>query len=307
MENLGFLFPGQGAQKQGMGKSFYDGFEVAREVFDEAENVLTDCSIKSLCFEADEEELRRTENTQPSLFTVSYAIYRVLSEKGYNGTVFAGHSLGEYTAVTAAGYISFKEGLRTVRKRGLLMRDCDPDQEGGMAAVIGLDEETIERICTETGEVSPANFNSPGQIVISGKKNKITEACEKLEAAGAKKTVVLNVGGPFHSPYMKQAADELKKELESVDWKEGKGSIVSNVNAMMTDDPDKIKKNLVDQLFNPVLWSLSCQKLDDLGYQNFLEPGPSGILKGLFRRISKEVKVFSVDEPEGIDKIDFAN
>ena len=305
MEKLGFIFPGQGAQKQGMGKSFYDAFETARKVFDEAEHVLTDCSIKSLCFDSDEEELRKTENTQPSLYTVCYAVYRVLSEKGYKGNVFAGHSLGEYTAAAASGYISFKDGLRTVRKRGLLMRDCDPGQEGGMAAIIGLDVAAIERICAETGDVFPANFNSPDQIVISGKKNKIAEACKKLEAAGAKRAVVLNVGGPFHSPYMKEAAEELKKELESIEWKAGSGLIVSNVNARMTGDPDRIKKNLVDQLFNPVLWSLSCKTLVDNGYRSFLEPGPSGILKGLFRRISKEVKVFSVEEPDGMDKIDF--
>ncbi len=307
MENIGFIFPGQGAQKQGMGKSFYDAFETAREVFDTADKVLSDCSVKSLCFEADEEELRKTENTQPSLFTVSYAIYRVLSEKGYSGKLFAGHSLGEYTAITASGYIGFEDGLRIVRKRGLLMRDCDPGSEGGMAAVIGLDGDAIERICIETGDVSPANFNSPGQIVISGKKDKIAQACEKLEAAGAKRTVALNVGGPFHSPYMKEAAGELKKELGSIEWKTGNGTILSNVSARMTDDPDKIKKNLVNQLFNPVLWSLSCERFVELGCLRFIEPGPSGILKGLFRRISKEVKVFSVEEPDNIDKIEITD
>ena len=304
MENIGFIFPGQGAQKRGMGKAFYDAYETVRDVFNMADKALSDCSMKSLCFEADEEELRKTENTQPTLFTVSYAIYRVLSEKGYKGKVFAGHSLGEYTAITASGYIGFEDGLRVVRKRGLLMRNCDPDQEGGMAAVLGLDSDTIEGICRDTGDVFPANYNSPGQIVISGKKDKIEQACEKLRAAGAKRTVVLNVGGPFHSPYMKEAAQELESELDLIEWKTGNGAIVSNVNAQMTDDPKVIKKNLVNQLFNPVLWSLSCQKLAELGCQSYIEPGPSGILKGLFRRILREAKVFSVEEPVNIDKIE---
>ena len=304
MGKIGYLFPGQGSQKQGMGKEFYETYEIAREIFNRAEKALTDCSIKSLCFEADEEELRRTENTQPALFTASYAIFSVLQEKGYEGGVFAGHSLGEYTAITASGYISFEDGLKLVRKRGTLMRDCDPGQKGGMAAIIGLDNETIGNICSETGDVFSANFNSPNQIVISGMKDRVKIAVEKLEAAGAKRAIMLNVGGPFHSPYMKEAAEEMKEELDSIVWAKGNGAIVSNATAEATEDPAVIRKNLVNQLYHPVLWSASCQKLMDLGYSGFIEPGTAGVLKGLFRAISREVKVFPVEKPDDVDRIE---
>ncbi len=299
-----FLFPGQGAQKPGMGKAFYDAYGSAREVFNRAEKVLTDCSIKSLCFEADEEELRKTENTQPTLFTASYAIYSVLSERGLHGDVFAGHSLGEYTAVAASGYLSFEDGLRIVRKRGLLMRDCDPEQRGGMAAIIGIDGETVEEVCRETGDVFPANFNSPNQIVISGKKEKVKIAMETLGSMGAKRVIMLNVGGPFHSPYMKEAAEELEKGLNAVEWRKGSVKIISNVSAEISDNPETIRGNLVKQLFNPVLWSLSISKLIDMGYKRYIESGPGGILRGLFRSISKEAEVFSVEKPEDINNLD---
>ncbi len=304
MDRIGFLFPGQGSQKQGMGKEFYETYETAREIFNRAEKILTDCSIKSLCFEADDEELRRTENTQPALFASSYSIFSVLKEKGYTGDVFAGHSLGEYTAITASGYISFEDGLKLVRRRGILMRDCDPGQKGGMAAIIGLDNETVGTVCRETGDVFSANFNSPNQIVISGMKDRLKIAVKKLEAAGARRAIMLNVGGPFHTPYMKEAAHEMEKELDSIEWKRGKGSIVSNATAEVTGDPVTIKKNLINQLYHPVLWNVSCQKLVDLGYSSYIEPGPGGVLKGLFRTISREVKVFPVEKPDDVDRIE---
>jgi len=286
-----------------MGKELYDRYERAREVFDRAEEVLKDCSIKSLCFGADEDELRKTENTQPSLYTVSYAIFSVLSESGYRGEVFAGHSLGEYTAVTAAGFLSFEDGLRIVRKRGLLMRDCDPERKGGMAAILGLELDRIEEVCRYVGDVWPANFNSPGQIVVSGLKEKITEAMEKFKTLGAKRTIPLNVSGPFHSPFMKDAAGKLEKELESAQWKKGKGKIVSNATAEVTDDPLKLKQSLVKQLSHPVLWSTSLSMLVEMGFKNYIESGPGTVLKGLFRSISKDVQVYSVEKPEDMDAI----
>jgi [acyl-carrier-protein] S-malonyltransferase len=304
MGSYGYLFPGQGSQKIGMGKNIYDTNETARKVYNRAESALDDISMKSLCFEADEEALRRTENTQPALYTVSYAIYTVLMEAGFTGEVFAGHSLGEYTAVAAAGYLEFEDGLRIVRKRGLLMKDCDPERKGGMAAVIGIEQPAIEEVCKETGDVYIANFNSPNQIVISGLREKVEIAAEKLKARGAKRTVVLNVGGPFHSPYMKEAAEELAKELEAIGWKEGKGKIMSNATAGIADTPETIKKNLILQLSSPVLWSTSLQNLVDLGYTRYIEAGPGKVLQGLFRSINNTVKVFSVERAEDLDGLD---
>jgi [acyl-carrier-protein] S-malonyltransferase len=205
--------------------------------------------------------------------------------------------------VTAAGFISFEDGLRIVRKRGLLMRDCDPERMGGMAAILGLELDQIEEVCKEVGDVWPANFNSPGQIVISGLKEKITEAMEKLKTVGAKRTIPLNVGGPFHSPFMKDAARELEKELESALWKKGRGKIVSNATAEVTDDPLTIKQSLVKQLSHPVLWSSSLSRLEEMGYKNYIESGPGTVLKGLFRSISKDARVYSVEKPEDMDSI----
>jgi [acyl-carrier-protein] S-malonyltransferase len=303
MGSFGFLFPGQGSQKPGMGKEFFETSLRAKEIFNRAESVLSDCSIKSLCFEADEEELKRTENTQPALYTVSYAIYAVLEESGYTGEVFAGHSLGEYTAVTAAGYMSFEDGLKVVRRRGLLMRDCDPGRKGGMAAILGLDIDQIEKVCQEVQDVWPANFNSPSQIVISGLKEKVNEAMDKLKSIGAKRVIPLNVGGPFHSPFMKDAAGELERELEAVRWKKGAGKIVSNATAKLTDDASTLKQSLVKQLSHPVLWSSSLSALVELGYTKYIECGPGTVLKGLFRSIAKDVQVYSVEKPGDIEGI----
>jgi [acyl-carrier-protein] S-malonyltransferase len=300
MGPFAILFPGQGAQKPGMGKEFYDKYEIARDIFKRADKTLSDCSVTALCFDADEEELRKTENTQPALFTASYAIYSVLAHEEIEGDIFAGHSLGEYTAVTAGGFLSFEDGLKTVRKRGLLMRDCDPEQKGGMAAIIGIDPDKVDSVCKEIGDVAPANFNSPSQIVISGMKDKVTEAAERLGELGAKRTIILNVGGPFHSSYMEKASLDLKKELEKVQWMEGRGKIIANATAAIVDNPAVIKENLIKQLNHPVLWSISMQKLVRDGHLQYIESGPGGVLRGLFRSISKDANVISVDKPEDI-------
>jgi len=297
-----FLFPGQGSQRPGMGKGFYDQYEEARSVFERADSAI-DISVSGLCFEADEDELRKTENTQPALFTASYAVFTVLSGMGIVGNFFAGHSLGEYTAVTAAGYLSFEDGLRVVRRRGELMRDCDPESRGGMAAVIGMDIQVIERVCGEIGDVYPANYNSPVQTVITGVKEKVDRAADELKRLGAKRVVTLNVGGPFHSHFMKDAAHELEREFEAVEWHRGGGSIVSNVTARFARDTAVIKANLISQLYRPVLWNQTMKTLLEEG-DRFIESGPGGVLKGLFRAYSREAHVFSVEKPDDLNTLE---
>ena len=231
-------------------------------------------------------------------YTVSYAVYRVLADQGVQADFCAGQSLGEYTAVAAGGFLSFEDGLRIVRKRGLLMRDCDPQRRGGMAAIIGLDADIIESICLEIGECFPANFNSPNQIVISGLKEKVEQAAERCKESGAKRAVVLNVGAAFHSPYMEDVANELKGELEKVQWSEGEKTVISNATAEYTKDPGTIRANLIRQLTSPVLWSLSMQRLVKEGNKEYIEAGPGNVLKGLFRNIAREATVHSVETME---------
>ena len=260
------LFAGQGAQYVGMGKDLYENFSIAKEAFDKAEEVLQ-TPIKSICFDGPEEKLKMTENTQPAILLVSYICYKLLEERGIAFDAYAGFSLGEYSALTSAGIIKFEDGLKLVKERGIIMDKAVSGLSGGMAAVIGLEDEKVEEICKNSGGiVVPANYNCPGQLVISGEKSAIDKACKLAEESGAKKVVVLNVSGPFHSPLLEGASQNLKEALGKFDFnKIGDKKIVSNVTATAHKEGE-VKDMLVKQMYSPVRWRKTIENLIGDGY-----------------------------------------
>ncbi len=292
MKKIAFLFPGQGSQAVGMGKELFDHFKVAREVFEEADDTLH-FSISKLCFEGPEEELKLTENTQPAVLTASIAALRVLqAERGVQPLLTAGHSLGEYSALVAVGAFAFADALRTVRLRGKFMQEAVPVGEGTMAAVLGLDPEELEKICEEAsnGEVvTPANFNCPGQIVISGHTSAVERAIELVKQKG-KKAMLLQVSAPFHSPLMKPAGLQLKEVLKDIPITAFKVPVVTNVEARPNFAPERVKPLLVEQVSSPVRWEESIRQMIQEGVERFLEIGPGKVLSGLMKRIDSKAE-----------------
>jgi len=297
------VFPGQGSQAPGMGKDLAEKFAVARQVFEEADDALG-FAISRLCFDGPAEDLQLTENTQPAILTVSVAAFRALQEAGIDAPAFvAGHSLGEYSALVAAGALSLSDAVRTVRARGRYMQEAVPVGTGAMAAVIGGELETIERICVEAsaGQVcSIANINALNQVAIAGNTEAVDRAVELLSGV-VRKVVKLKVSAPFHCALMKPAQDRLAADLERLSFSEPAMPVVTNVDARATTAPDELRDALVRQVSAPVRWVESMQLLMSHGVDTFVEAGPGKVLSGLMRQISRDVKTLNVEDAASLE------
>lgn len=282
----GYVFPGQGAQFTGMGLDLYENSEVAKELFHQANDILG-FEISKIMFEGSAEELKQTKVTQPAVFLHSVILAKLLGEN-FKPDMVAGHSLGEFSALVAAGGLSFENGLKLVSKRALAMQKACEIKPSTMAAIIGLEDEIIENTCADvSGVVVPANYNSPGQLVISGEVEAINSACEKLSEAGAKRAMVLPVGGAFHSPLMSPAKDELKEAIDGITINKPVCPIYQNVSAIGETDPTVIKQNLIDQLTAPVLWTKIENQMIADGMSELTEVGPGKVLQGLIKKIDR--------------------
>lgn len=301
MSKIVFMFPGQGAQKAGMGKDFYEQSETARAVIDKATELL-DIDMKALCFE-ENDKLDQTEYTQAALVTVCMAMEHVLRERGLKPDVTAGLSLGEYCAIASAGGMTTEDAITTVRKRGILMQNAVPGGKGSMAAVLGLTGEAIETAIENIDGVSIANYNCPGQIVITGWKESVEKASEVLKEAGAKRVLPLNVSGPFHSPMLEEAGKELGKVLENVELSPLEIPYVTNVTAQYVTDISETKELLAKQVASSVRWQQSIENMIADGADIFVEIGPGRTLAGFMRKINRDVKVYNVAAWEDVDKV----
>ena len=300
---IAFLFPGQGSQYAGMGKELADNFQAARQVFEEADEALS-FSISRLCFEGPEDELQLTENTQPAILSTSVAAFRVMLSEGLRTPGFvAGHSLGEYSALVAAGAISLADAVRTVRARGRYMQEAVPVGTGAMAAVLGGERRAIDEACLEAskGQVcAVANINSPNQVVIAGNSQAVDRAIELLQGV-AKRVVKLNVSAPFHSALMKPAQDRLAFDLEKVAFTEPDASVVTNVDARIVTVPGELRDALVQQVSSPVRWSDSMTLMLQQGVTTFVEVGPGKVLSGLMRQINRDANCLNVEDLASLD------
>lgn len=302
MSKTMYMFPGQGAQFIGMGKAMYDKYERAREIFDIA-NKVTGLDIPALCFE-ENDNINITEYTQIAMLTVEAAIYVVMEEQGLKCDYTAGLSLGEYGALIAAGVLSYEDAFKVVRQRGIFMQEAVPTG-GAMAAVLGMDAAAIEKICEETeGYVSIANYNCPGQIVITGEEAAVSAASEALKEAGAKRVVPLNVSGPFHSKMLEPAGEKLGVVIDETTINEVKIPYVSNVTAQLVTDPVNIKELLVKQISSSVRWQQTIELMIEKGVDTFVEIGPGKTLTGFMRKINKEgreLNVYHIETPEELE------
>ena len=303
MSKIAFVFPGQGSQTVGMGKDLYDNFSIAKETYEKACDILNFDLIK-LCFEGPIEELTKTENAQPAILTTSIAAYQVLKEKGISPVVCAGHSLGEYSAYVAAGWLTFEDGVNAVRQRGLAMAGADPEGVGTMAAILGLDDSLVKEACEQasaSGIVVPANFNSPSQVVISGDKSGVKKAMELADEKGAKIVKELVVSGAFHSPLMEKAVEKFREVISSIEIQDGNYPVIANVSAD-TVAKDGIKESLVKQMTSSVQWTESVKKMISMGVDTFIEVGSGKVLQGLIRAIDKGPARLGVSDGASLEK-----
>lgn len=306
MGKIAFVFPGQGAQAVGMGRDVYEAVPNSRAVFQKGDEVLG-FPLSQLIFEGPDSELKQTVNTQPALLTASVAYLEALNEKGFTADYVAGHSLGEYSALVAAGVLSYEDAVRLVRLRGQFMEEAVPGGQGAMAAVLGADREALGELCKkiseESGIVELANVNCPGQIVVSGSQAGVNAVIERVKEAGGKRAIPLEVSGPFHSSMMKAAAERLADELNNVTFNAPTVPVVVNVTAAPVTDPEEIRQLLVRQVYSPVLWQDSIEWLIANGVDTIFEIGSGSVLAGLIRKIDKTVKVININSLESVQTV----
>ncbi|SDE71066.1 [acyl-carrier-protein] S-malonyltransferase [Fontibacillus panacisegetis] len=305
MGKIAFVFPGQGSQSVGMGKDIYESLPAARSLYEQADAKLG-FSLSRLVFEGPDTELKQTANTQPALLTTSIALYEAFAAKGISPDYVAGHSLGEYSALTAAGVLTFEDAVATVRARGEFMEQAVPGGQGAMAAVLGGEREALAGLCADITQgghlVELANVNCPGQIVVSGSKEGVAQIVERVKEIGAKRAIPLEVSGPFHSSLMKSAADRLGDKLAELTFKDARVPVVANVTARPVQQGHEISRLLVEQVYSPVLWADSVAWLISQGVDTFVELGPGSVLTGLIKKIDKSVRTFNVNGLESLEK-----
>jgi [acyl-carrier-protein] S-malonyltransferase len=299
---IAFIFPGQGSQYLGMAKEFSENFKESKEIFETASSMVG-YDLLELCLRGPIEKLNLTENTQPAILTASIAMLQPLIRRGLEASASAGHSLGEYTAITASGGLDLEDAVTLVQKRGRYMQEAVPAGAGLMAAILGMERHDVEKTCLEAaknGIVAPANYNSPGQIVIAGEKKAVEEAMELARIAGAKKVIPLSVSVPSHCILMKQAGERLEQELAKVTIRDLSSPIVNNAEAKFIRTATEIRTSLIKQISTPLFWEDSIKNMVSDGYDIFVEIGPGKVLSGLVKRITKDAKVLNVEDPKSM-------
>jgi len=305
LPKVAFLFPGQGSQYPGMGRELAENFACARAVFEEADQALG-FAISKLCFDGPAEELQLTANTQPAILAASVAAARVLREKGIPADYVAGHSLGEYSALVAAGALGLADAVRLVRKRGQYMQEAVPVGQGAMAAILGLDGAAVEAVCCDAAQgevVSPANLNSPGQVVIAGGARAVARAVELAKVRGAKRAILLNVSAPFHCALMQPAQDRLSVDLDAAEFIDPPVPLVNNADAQVVKAAALVREGLKRQVTAPVRWEMSMRRLRAEGVEMFVEVGPGKVLSGLLRQIDRTAECLRVEDVATLSKV----